>query len=116
MLYLMKNILTNPAVWKKTCSNCRCQGACVASIKPEYLLEPRDYHLWKQMQKQLKLELAKQGEVNQANKMEEEEELEEDVFEAVSKRSWTDVLLQLLKVTSGAVYHISSLKFRVAEI
>lgn len=55
------------------------------------------------MQKQLKLELAKQGEVNQANKMEEEEELEEDVFEAVSKRSWTDVLLQLLKVTSGAV-------------
>lgn len=103
MLYLMKNILTNPAVWKKTCSNCRCQGACVASIKPEYLLEPRDYHLWKQMQKQLKLELAKQGEVNQANKMEEEEELEEDVFEAVSKRSWTDVLLQLLKVTSGAV-------------
>lgn len=105
MLYLMKNILTNPAVWKKMCSNCRCQGACVASIKPEYLLEPRDYHLWKQMQKQLKLELAKQGEVNQANKMEEEEELEEDVFEAVSKRSWTDVLLQLLKVTSGAVYH-----------
>lgn len=109
MLYLMKNILTNPAVWKKMCSNCRCQGACVASIKPEYLLEPRDYHLWKQMQKQLKLELAKQGEVNQANKMEEEEELEEDVFEAVSKRSWTDVLLQLLKVTSGAVYHISTI-------
>lgn len=50
------------------------------------------------MQKQLKLELAKQGEVTQANNMEDEEELEEDVFEAVSKRAWTDVLLQLLKV------------------
>lgn len=59
------------------------------------------------MQKQLKLELAKQGEVNQANKMEDEEELEEDVFEAVSKRSWTDVLLQLLKVMDGAVLHVS---------
>jgi hypothetical protein len=70
----------------------------VASIKPEYLLEPRDYHLWKQMQKQLKLELTKQGEETQAKNMEEEEELEEDVFEAVSKRAWTDILLQLLKV------------------
>ncbi|XP_052708553.1 cilia and flagella-associated protein 47-like isoform X1 [Crassostrea angulata] len=88
----------------------RCQGACVASVKPEYLLEPRDYHLWKQMQKQLKLELAKQGEENQANKMEEEEELEEDVFEAVSKRSWTDVLLQLLKTLILAKVTPRSLK------
>lgn len=52
------------------------------------------------MQKQLKLELTKQGEVTQANNMEEEEELEEDVFEAVSKRAWTDILLQLLKVST----------------
>ncbi|KAK3096977.1 hypothetical protein FSP39_005325 [Pinctada imbricata] len=37
----------------------RCQGACAASVKPEYLLEPRDYHLWKQMQKQLKMEFEK---------------------------------------------------------
>lgn len=77
----------------------RCQGACVASVKPEYLMEPRDYHLWKQMQKQLKMELVKQGEGEQADKIQEdEEELEEDVFEAVSKRAWTDILLQLLKV------------------
>lgn len=109
MCYMILNFLveSDEKYHKIFCSNCRCQGACVASVKPEYLLEPRDYHLWKQMQKQLKLELAKQGEVNQANKMEEEEELEEDVFEAVSKRSWTDVLLQLLKVKEGAVLHIS---------
>lgn len=62
-------------------------------------MEPRDYHLWKQMQKQLKMELVKQGEGEQADKIQEdEEELEEDVFEAVSKRAWTDILLQLLKV------------------
>ncbi|XP_021363645.1 cilia- and flagella-associated protein 47-like isoform X2 [Mizuhopecten yessoensis] len=75
----------------------KCQGACVASIKPEYLMEPRDYHLWKQMQKQLKLELMTQGEEEEAKRMDEEEELEGDVFEAVSKRAWTDILLQILK-------------------
>ena len=81
----------------------RCQGASVASVKPEYLLEPRDYHLWKQMQKQLKMELEKQGEDTTGLPDDEEEELEEDVFELVSKRAWTDVLLQLLKVDSNAL-------------
>ena len=76
----------------------RCQGACVASINPEYLMEPRDYHLWKQMQKQMKQDLLKQGDLEGANAINIEEELEDDVFEAVSKRAWTDILLQLFKV------------------
>ncbi|XP_071134806.1 cilia- and flagella-associated protein 47-like isoform X3 [Mytilus edulis] len=75
----------------------RCQGACIASINPEYLMEPRDYHLWKQMQKQMKQDLLKQGDLEGANAVNIEEELEDDVFEAVSKRAWTDILLQLYK-------------------
>ncbi|KAL3884217.1 hypothetical protein ACJMK2_030436, partial [Sinanodonta woodiana] len=75
----------------------RCQGGSVAAIKPEYLMEPRDYQVWKQMQKQAKAELLKEGMDEEAEKLDGEDELEDDVFEAVSKRAWTDILLQLLK-------------------
>lgn len=75
----------------------RCQGACVASVKPEYLMDPQDYHLWKQMQSEFKLELERKGEYEEAAKVAIETELDDDVFEAVSKRAWTDILLQILK-------------------
>ena len=74
----------------------------MSAIKPEYLMEPRDYHLWKQVQKQMKIELINQGQDEKAAKIDEEEELDGELFEAVSKRVWTDVLLQLLKV----VFHV----------
>ena len=77
----------------------RCQGACVASVKPEYLMDTKDYHLWKQIQAQFKIELEKKGDQTEADKVDTEEELEDDVFEAVSKRAWTDILLQIYKVT-----------------
>lgn len=76
----------------------RCQGACVASVKAEYLMEPRDYHLWKQIQAEFRLELERNGDFEEASKLTLEEELDDDVFEAVSKRAWTDILLQILKV------------------
>ncbi|XP_053397416.1 cilia- and flagella-associated protein 47-like isoform X4 [Mercenaria mercenaria] len=75
----------------------KCQGACVASVKPEYLMDPRDYHLWKQIQAEFRLELERKGNFEQAAQFPIEEELEDDVFEAVSKRAWTDILLQILK-------------------
>ncbi|XP_048239518.1 cilia and flagella-associated protein 47-like isoform X3 [Haliotis rufescens] len=76
----------------------RCQGACVAAIRPEHLMEPRDYSLWKRLQQQLKMELVNQGMTEEAGRIRDnEEELEEDVFEAVSKRAWTDILLQIYK-------------------
>lgn len=61
-------------------------------------MEPRDYHLWKQIQKQARQDLFKAGDIEAANAISNEEELEDDVFEAVSKRAWTDILLQLFKV------------------
>ena len=61
-------------------------------------MDTKDYHLWKQIQAQLKLELEKKGDFKEAEKVDTEEELEDEVFEAVSKRAWTDILLQIYKV------------------
>ena len=68
------------------------------SIKPEYLMEPLDYKHWAQLQKDIEQKKNKTGRREIRVKTEEEESLEDQLFEAVSKRAWTDVLLQLLKV------------------
>lgn len=74
-------------------------------------MEPRDYHLWKQMQNDLRLSPEANGIFEELEKLNTEEELDDEVFEAVSKRAWTDILLQILKVTiympSLNVYTIS---------
>lgn len=81
----------------------RCQGACVAAIKPQYLMEPHDFKLWKTL-----LEVERQSvETNQMTPTLEDEALEEEAFEAVSKRAWSDILLQIFKV--GAVMKNSEL-------
>lgn len=61
-------------------------------------MDTKDYHLWKQIQAQFRIELEKKGDDKEAEKIDEEEELDDDVFEAVSKRAWTDILLQIFKV------------------
>ena len=61
-------------------------------------MDTKDYHLWKQIQAQFKIEMEKKGDQKEAEKVDAEEELEDDVFEAVSKRAWTDILLQIYKV------------------
>ncbi|XP_052240686.1 cilia- and flagella-associated protein 47-like isoform X3 [Dreissena polymorpha] len=92
----------------------KCQGACLASIKPEYLMDVRDYHLWKQMQSELRLSPENNGFFEEIGKVTTEEELEDDVFEAVSKRAWTDILLQILKtlvlakITPRTLKHMAS--------
>ncbi|CAG5120335.1 unnamed protein product, partial [Candidula unifasciata] len=76
----------------------RCQGACVASILPEFLMTPGDFVLWRQLQRTAKLELLQQGNMEEAEKIQLSEDIGEEVFEAFSKRMWTDVMLQILKV------------------
>ncbi|XP_035825915.1 cilia- and flagella-associated protein 47 [Aplysia californica] len=76
----------------------RCQGACVSAIQPEYLMSPGDFVLWRQLQRSVKMELLQQGQVKEAEKIRIDDDVEEEVFEAISKRMWTDVLLQILKV------------------
>jgi len=55
----------------------------VSHIKPEYLLEPRDYRQW------MKIQTSGSG---------EQSTVDDVLFESLSKRAWMDVLLQLVKV------------------
>ena len=57
----------------------------MAHIRPEYLLEPRDYRQW--LRTQTKTTDGDSGGVDCVH------------FELLSKRAWMDVLLQLIKVT-----------------
>ena len=70
-------------------------------------MEPTDYKRWVELQRALEAEKYKDGIRENKVKTEEEEALEDQLFEAVSKRAWTDVLLQLLKVQNlHSVMHI----------
>ncbi|XP_072178621.1 cilia- and flagella-associated protein 47-like [Diadema setosum] len=77
----------------------RSQGAGVAGIKPEYLFEPQDYQRWMKLQEQVreKKKAMQEGKSTVAITI-EEEPLDETLFESVSKRAWTDLLLQTIKV------------------
>ncbi|XP_078495986.1 cilia- and flagella-associated protein 47 isoform X1 [Ciona intestinalis] len=88
----------------------RGQGASVAAIRPEFLLTPRDYRRWVKIRER---DAKKQDKVNGQVTVEPSEggrsldekitlasniHIEEELFESVSKRAWTDLLLQLFKV------------------
>ncbi|XP_016288857.2 cilia- and flagella-associated protein 47 isoform X1 [Monodelphis domestica] len=71
----------------------KTQGACLPYILPEFLLEPEDYKKW------IKMKVASKGE-SEASETPDKYTLiiEDSKFEAMSKRVWTDVLLQTYKV------------------
>ena len=47
--------------------------------------------------------------VKEAEKIRVDDDVEEEVFEAISKRMWTDVLLQILKVCRSLPYDFFTL-------
>jgi len=59
----------------------------VSHIKPEHLLEPRDYRQW------MKIQASDDGGAG------EQSRVDDVLFESLSKRAWMDVLLQLVKVS-----------------
>ncbi|XP_078264971.1 cilia- and flagella-associated protein 47-like [Rhinoraja longicauda] len=65
----------------------RAQGACLAHVKPEFLLEPEQFKQWNQLQHCLQ-------NTNSTSIF----DLDDEVFESISKCSWTDMLLQIYKV------------------
>ncbi|NXO03562.1 CFA47 protein, partial [Rhinopomastus cyanomelas] len=71
----------------------KSQGAYLSHVMPEFLFEPVDYKRWIKAQTELKVNL-KSSDVS-SNKV---LILEDSIFEAMSKRAWTDVLLQIYKV------------------
>ncbi|XP_074521086.1 cilia- and flagella-associated protein 47-like [Halichoeres trimaculatus] len=56
------------------------QGACLCHIRPEYLLDVEEFKLWCSLQEKNSLDYSRAD------------------YESLSKRSWTDVLLQIYKV------------------
>ncbi|XP_075394462.1 cilia- and flagella-associated protein 47 [Tenrec ecaudatus] len=67
-------------------------GAYISHILPEFLFEPEDYKTW--------IEITSSGIVQTSSYIPKEKTLviDDADFEALSKRAWTDVLLQIYKV------------------
>ncbi|NXP52526.1 CFA47 protein, partial [Heliornis fulica] len=73
----------------------KSQGAYLPHVMPEFLLEPDDYKKWIKEQTVLKV-----GDVKNSDVFSNEHifVLDDSAFEKMSKRAWTDVLLQVYKV------------------
>jgi hypothetical protein len=79
---------------------CRTQGSCTAFIRPEYLLPPELYDVYVQMRESA-LSANTPNEQKDAEFAQERTKplhLSQEVFETVSKKTWVDVLMQILKV------------------
>ncbi|XP_042314327.1 cilia- and flagella-associated protein 47 [Sceloporus undulatus] len=81
------------------------QGASLSHILPEFLLDFEDYKKWTQLQIMVKLDLKVQKYDPDDNYM---YILDDYLFEAMSKRAWTDVLLQIYKIL--VLQRVSSLE------
>ncbi|NXL22848.1 CFA47 protein, partial [Setophaga kirtlandii] len=69
------------------------KGAYLPHIMPEFLLAPEDYELWSEVNTGLKVGRSS-GKFSGRRSF----VLESRTFETMSKRAWTDVLLQMYKV------------------
>ncbi|XP_030107333.1 cilia and flagella-associated protein 47 isoform X1 [Mus musculus] len=69
------------------------QGGCISHVLPEFLLEPKDYMKW------LEITTATKSTALSTLKGNYSVNIDMDNFEAWSKRAWTDVFLQIYKVT-----------------
>ena len=69
----------------------RCQGACLASLRPEYLMTLDDFKVWHYLH-------SSDAVSNDVGLGTTGEMMQDDMFEAVSLRAWTDILLQIYKV------------------
>ena len=79
---------------------CRTQGSSTAFIRPEYLLPPELYNVYVRM-RETTFATNVPGEQKDAEFTHERTQpvhLSPEVFETVSKKTWVDVLMQILKV------------------
>ncbi|NXS74549.1 CFA47 protein, partial [Pandion haliaetus] len=72
----------------------KSQGAYLPHVMPEFLLEPDDYKKWIKVQTVLKVDVKNSDIFSDKHLF----ILEDSIFETMSKRAWTDVLLQVYKV------------------
>ncbi|XP_015276849.1 PREDICTED: cilia- and flagella-associated protein 47 [Gekko japonicus] len=67
----------------------KCQGAFFPHVLPQFLFDLDDYKRWTDLQSTLKCRRSEPEDIYI---------LDDCSFEAISKRSWTDVLLQIYKI------------------
>ncbi|NWU64011.1 CFA47 protein, partial [Pterocles burchelli] len=72
----------------------KSHGAYLPHVMPEFLLEPDDYKKWIKIQTELKVNVKNSDIFSDKHLF----ILEDSIFERMSKRAWTDVLLQTYKV------------------
>ncbi|NXJ45274.1 CFA47 protein, partial [Spizaetus tyrannus] len=72
----------------------KSQGAYLPHVMPEFLLEPDDYKKWIKVQTVVKVDVKTSDIFSNKHLF----ILEDSIFETMSKRAWTDVLLQVYKV------------------
>ncbi|NWW00229.1 CFA47 protein, partial [Machaerirhynchus nigripectus] len=73
----------------------KSQGASLSHVMPEFLLAPEDYKIWTEVNTGMRV-----GSMRSSGKLSGKHIfiLEDSTFETISKRAWTDVLLQIYKV------------------
>ncbi|XP_074953995.1 cilia- and flagella-associated protein 47 [Phalacrocorax aristotelis] len=81
----------------------KSRGAYLPHVMPEFLLELDDYKKWIKLQTVLKkghMADLKKGDLKSSDVFSDKHLfiLEDSIFETMSKRAWTDVLLQVYKV------------------
>ncbi|NXA70181.1 CFA47 protein, partial [Mohoua ochrocephala] len=73
----------------------KSQGAYLSHVMPEFLLAPEDYKIWTEVNTGLRVRsMRSSGKLSGKSIF----VLEDSTFETISKRAWTDVLLQIYKV------------------
>ncbi|NWV81445.1 CFA47 protein, partial [Dasyornis broadbenti] len=73
----------------------KSQGAYLSHVMPEFLLAPEDYKIWAEVHTGMRVgSMRSSGKLSSGHFF----VLEDRVFETMSKRAWTDVLLQMYKV------------------
>ncbi|XP_063249073.1 cilia- and flagella-associated protein 47 isoform X2 [Prinia subflava] len=80
----------------------KSQGAYLSHIMPEFLLAPEDYEIWTEVNTGLRCFTpeVRRGSMRSSGKLSDTPifVLEHTTFETMSKRAWTDVLVQIYKV------------------
>ncbi|XP_075769379.1 cilia- and flagella-associated protein 47 isoform X3 [Pelodiscus sinensis] len=80
----------------------KSQGACLPHVMPEFLLQPDEYKKWIGLQMALKVQMTEMQKTSMKNSdilnTKSLLVLDDNAFEILSKRVWTDVLLQVYKV------------------
>ncbi|NXC08189.1 CFA47 protein, partial [Orthonyx spaldingii] len=73
----------------------KSQGAYLSHVMPEFLLAPEDYKIWTEVHTGLRVCSMRSSGILSGRHI---FVLEDSTFETMSKRAWTDVLLQMYKV------------------